>query len=51
MDTRAVWQLIGEREAAAIAAGQPLREQIAALTDQLTRAESELADLAITARR
>jgi hypothetical protein len=40
--------LIGERETAASAMTQALREQIAALTDQLARAETELADLATT---
>lgn len=48
MDTRTIRQLIGERETAASAMAQALREQIAALTDQLARAETELADLATT---
>jgi hypothetical protein len=48
VDTRAVWALITEREIAANAAARTLREQIAALAEQLARAESDLADLAIT---
>jgi hypothetical protein len=48
MDTRTIRQLIGERETAATAMAQALREQITALTDQLARAETELADLATT---
>jgi len=48
VDTRTIRQLIGERETAASAMAQALREQIAALTDQLARAETELADLATT---
>jgi uncharacterized small protein (DUF1192 family) len=48
VDTRTIRQLIGERETAASATVQALREQIAALTDQLARAETELADLATT---
>jgi glycine/D-amino acid oxidase-like deaminating enzyme len=48
VDTRTIQQLIGERETAASAMAQALREQIAALTDQLARAETELADLATT---
>lgn len=40
--------LICEREAAASATAEQLREQIAALTDQLTAAETELTELAIT---
>lgn len=48
MDTRPIRDLIAEREAAATAAAEALQEQIATLTDQLTRAENELADLAIT---
>lgn len=48
MDTRAIRHLIAERENAAAATAQALREQIAALTDQLARAESEMADLATT---
>jgi hypothetical protein len=48
VDTRTIRQLIGERETAATAMAQALREQIAALTDQLARAETELADLATT---
>jgi hypothetical protein len=48
VDTRTIRQLIGERETAATAMAQALREQITALTDQLARAETELADLATT---
>jgi hypothetical protein len=48
VDTRTIRQLIGERETAATAIAQALREQIAALTDQLASAETELADLATT---
>jgi len=48
VDTRAIWQMISERETIATANVQALREQIAALTDQLAHAESELADLATT---
>jgi hypothetical protein len=48
VDTRAVWALIGEREAAAGATAQALRDQIAVLTDQLNRAETELVELATT---
>jgi hypothetical protein len=48
VDTRAIWHLIAERESAATATTQGLREQIAALTEQLAHAESELADLATT---
>jgi hypothetical protein len=48
VDTRTIRQLIGERETAATALAQELREQIAALTGQLARAETELADLATT---
>lgn len=48
MDTRAIWALIAERETTASATAQALREQIAALTDQLAHAENELADLVTT---
>jgi hypothetical protein len=48
VDTRPIRDLIVDREAAATAAAEALREQIATLTDQLTRAENELADLATT---
>jgi hypothetical protein len=48
VDTRSIRYLIGERETAATAIAQALREQITELTDQLTRAETELADLATT---
>ena len=48
MDTRTIRQLISQRETAASATAQALREQIAALSDQLARAETELADLATT---
>ncbi|RKR88336.1 hypothetical protein BDK92_2649 [Micromonospora pisi] len=40
--------LLTERETAARAAAERLREQIASLSDQLTTAETELAELAIT---
>jgi hypothetical protein len=40
--------LIAEREAAAVAAVEALRAQIAKLTDGLAHAETELAELAIT---
>jgi hypothetical protein len=43
-----ILDLITEREAVAGAAADRLREQIATLTDQLTAAETELAELAIT---
>jgi hypothetical protein len=43
-----ILELIAEREAAASAAAGRLREQITALTDQLTTAETELAELAVT---
>jgi glycine cleavage system regulatory protein len=43
-----ILDLITEREAAATAAAERLREQIATLTDELTLAETELAELAIT---
>jgi hypothetical protein len=46
MDTRAVWDLLAQREATA--AAETLRAQIAALSEQLARAETELADLATT---
>lgn len=48
MDVRTIWQLIAEREDTANTAAQGLRAQIATLTEQLARAETELADLAIT---
>jgi hypothetical protein len=48
VNTHAIWELIAQREAAATTTAQALREQIAVLSDQLTRAESELADLATT---
>lgn len=50
MDLRPVWQAITEREEAATATVHRLREQIAALAEQLARAEAELADLATTRR-
>jgi multidrug resistance efflux pump len=50
MDTRAIWDLIAQRAATATAAVETLRAQIAALSEQLARAESELADLATTRR-
>lgn len=43
-----ILELIAEREAAAGTAADRLREQIATLTGQLTAAETELAELAIT---
>ncbi|WP_144120963.1 hypothetical protein [Catellatospora sichuanensis] len=43
-----ILDLIAEREAAATAAAEALREQIAKLTDELALAETELAELAIT---
>lgn len=43
-----ILDLIAEREAAASAAAEQLREQIAKLTAELALAETELAELAIT---
>jgi hypothetical protein len=43
-----ILELIAEREAAANAAAEHLREQIAKLSDELALAEGELAELAIT---
>jgi hypothetical protein len=43
-----ILDLIAERETAATATAAALRDQIARLTDQLTRAETELTELAIT---
>jgi len=43
-----ILDLIAEREAAATAAAEQLREQIANLTDELALAETELTELAIT---
>lgn len=48
MTTPSLLDLIAEREAAASATVDRLREQIATLTDQLTAAETGLAELAIT---
>ena len=48
MSRPSILDLIAEREAAASVAADRLREQIATLTDQLTTAETELAELAIT---
>lgn len=48
MDVPSIWQLIAQREDAANTLAQGLREQIATLTAQLARVETELADLAIT---
>ena len=48
MSRPSILDLIAEREAAASLAADRLREQIATLTDQLTTAETELAELAIT---
>lgn len=43
-----IFDLIAEREAAKTATVTALREQIAVLTEQLARAETELSELAIT---
>ncbi|MCI0689892.1 MAG: hypothetical protein L0Y54_22030 [Sporichthyaceae bacterium] len=43
-----IWELIAERETAANAAAEQLREQIAKLTAELALAETELAELAVT---
>jgi hypothetical protein len=43
-----IHELITEREAVASAAAEQLRERIAALSEQLAAAETELADLAVT---
>ena len=43
-----IWELIADREAAATATAQRLREQIGTLTEQLQAAENELAELTIT---
>ncbi|MEV0939583.1 hypothetical protein AB0I90_04265 [Micromonospora wenchangensis] len=48
MTTPSLLDLIAEREAVASATVGRLREQIATLTDQLTAAETGLAELAIT---
>lgn len=48
MNLTGVLALIAEREAAAAAAAARLREQIAALTGELDRADQELADLVTT---
>jgi hypothetical protein len=48
VDTQAIQALIAERESAASATAQALREQIAMLADELARADTELADLATT---
>jgi hypothetical protein len=45
-----ILDLITHREAAANTRAQALREQIATLTDELTRIDAELADLATTRR-
>lgn len=45
-----ILDLIAERESAANAAATRLREQIATLTDELTLAEDELSELAVTRR-
>jgi len=50
VDTGPIRDLIAERETTATTTAQALREQIATLTDQLTHAENELADLATTRR-
>lgn len=49
-DLASVRQAITERERSAATAVHRLREQIAVLTDQLARAEADLADLATTRR-
>lgn len=43
-----IWELIAEREMAANAAAEQMREQIAKLTGELALAETELTELAIT---
>ncbi|GAA4722557.1 hypothetical protein [Phytohabitans rumicis] len=48
MNAPSIWQLIAQCEDAANATAQGLREQIATLTTQLARVETELADLATT---
>jgi hypothetical protein len=48
VDAQSIWRLITHREDAANTLAQDLRAQIAALTAQLDRVETELADLAIT---
>ena len=48
MNRPSILDLITERETAASATAERLREQIATLTEQLARAETELAELAIT---
>jgi hypothetical protein len=48
MTSPSVLELIAQREAAASVTAGRLREQIATLTDQLTAAETELAELAVT---
>ena len=50
MTRPSILDLITEREAAATAAADRLRAQIATLTDELARADTELAELAITRR-
>jgi hypothetical protein len=44
----AVWELIAEREAAATAAAETLREQIDKLSAELALVDTELTELAIT---
>lgn len=43
-----IWELIAERETAAAAAAQTLREQITTLSAELALVDTELTDLAIT---
>ena len=45
-----IFDLIAQREAAATATAAALREQIAALAEQLSHAETQLSELAITRR-
>jgi hypothetical protein len=47
-DLPAILDLIAAREATAATAAGQLREQISALTEQLTRLDTELAELAVT---
>lgn len=48
VDLPAILDLIATRETAATTAAGQLREQIAALTEQLTRLDTELRELAVT---
>lgn len=47
-DLPTILDLIAARETATTTAAERLREQIAALTDELTRLDTELAELAVT---